>query len=78
MSATIVTHGIRASVSNGKWTTDNELLLGMLNELTELYPFTSASDPNVDHVLAQKVVEILGGEVVEADIIDNWPEDVIY
>lgn len=82
MSATIAIGLMRATVTNGVWSTNlvgdgNEVWITLLDRLRDpLGP--SGADPNADLTLARRAVARYGGEVVEWTNPEQGPPGTVY
>jgi len=66
MAATVKIGGSEATITDGTWSSDNEILLDTLNLMLEpLGP--SGADPNPDLHTAQAAIARIGGELVKFD-----------
>lgn len=76
MSATIQIADIKATINNYKWRCKNKhyerLLNSMLND-----GGPSGSDPNPDYNAALLAVKMIGGKVIDYDLLD-YDENAIY
>ena len=72
MRTVIDCHGLRATVAQGRWTTDNPWLQVALPAIHPPLRYT----PDVDYALAEAAIQELGGRIVAYDGPPPVPPDV--
>lgn len=65
-----------ATVSGGQWSSDDTELVTLLESIAPLYGISGA-EPDRDMALALNAIEVLGGEITEADKPES-DDGVIY
>ena len=66
MSATVKIGNFEATIEDGKWSSENKLLLDIIN-LTLPFEGVPTSEPDPDKFLADLAIERLGGEIIKHD-----------
>ena len=76
MSATVEIAGERATIDGWEWTGSRAELVGLLNGMLSTTG-PGGDDPAPDYHEAERVVGVLGGEVVEF-VVPEVVEGVVY